>query len=223
MFPLILGGMRGAARLTRIQPELKQYQDALTSTSDERAKALLMQEMKALMKRENVSLFAPLKAPIVSMPLFLGTFWGLEAMCELPVWQLKVQGTAWFTDLTAADPTYILPITSALATWCIIHVRFSSPAEPPSSQDASADHPSSPPPPFIVRRGRHAAFGPGQRQQRAHQRHPALHEVRRRRRHPDLWRLHDPGRGPARRRPRPGWLPRRASAVLTPSPLPASA
>lgn len=123
MFPLIVGGMRSAARFTKIQPQMKQYQDAMASHTDPGTKALLMKEMQALMKRENISLLAPLKAPLISMPVFLGTFWGLEAMCNLPVWQLKVQGVAWFHDLTASDPTYILPITSAVATWCIIHVR----------------------------------------------------------------------------------------------------
>ena len=132
MFPLILGGMRSAARFAKVQPEMKQYQAAMAAATDQQTKALLLKEMQGMMKRENVSLFATLKAPLISMPVFLGTFWGLEAMCKLPVWQLKVQGALWFHDLTAADSTYVLPITSALATWCIIHVRS------PSTDDSSS-------------------------------------------------------------------------------------
>jgi YidC/Oxa1 family membrane protein insertase len=123
VLPLTLGGLRAGVIMEQLGPELKQYQDAAKATTDQQTKALLMGKTKALMNRHGIGFFSALKAPLISMPIFFGTFWGIQAMCRLPVWQLKVQGIGWIQDLTLADPHWILPFTSAVATWCIIHVR----------------------------------------------------------------------------------------------------
>lgn len=46
-------------------------------------------------------------------------------MAALPVWQMTVQGIPnWCPDLTVADPTYILPIISAVSTAALMHVSW---------------------------------------------------------------------------------------------------
>jgi YidC/Oxa1 family membrane protein insertase len=43
-------------------------------------------------------------------------------MCNLPVESFTTGGALWFTDLTIADPTYILPILSTTSILIMIHV-----------------------------------------------------------------------------------------------------
>lgn len=131
IFPLVKSGLQSSARMAKFMPEMKQYQTAIEAAQDQPTKMQLSMALQKAMKREKISMLGPLKQPLISIPVFLGMFWGIESMCKLPVWQFKVQGIPdWCTDLTVADPLFILPITSGIATWCIIHVRFS-----PSSLD----------------------------------------------------------------------------------------
>lgn len=51
--------------------------------------------------------------PAVQLPIFLGVFWGLRGMANLPVESMKTGGLFWFTDLTVCDPFFILPTLTA--------------------------------------------------------------------------------------------------------------
>lgn len=51
---------------------------------------------------------------MVKAPVFISFFWALRGMVQLPLESMKDGGLWWFTDLTAPDPFYLLPIfTSA--------------------------------------------------------------------------------------------------------------
>lgn len=47
--------------------------------------------------------------PFSQIPIFYGFYRCLRGMAELPVPGLQNDGFAWFTDLTVADPTWIIP------------------------------------------------------------------------------------------------------------------
>jgi len=51
-------------------------------------------------------------------------FVGLRQMCNLPVESLKTGGTAWFTDLTVADPYYALPLMTSAFLYGVIEVSL---------------------------------------------------------------------------------------------------
>lgn len=56
--------------------------------------------------------------------MFLGFFWGLR---ELPKYfeDCTNGGALWFTDLGAADPTYILPVVNAALMLVAVEVSCS--------------------------------------------------------------------------------------------------
>lgn len=70
--------------------------------------------MMLFMKEKDISPFKSLLVPVAMAPVFISFFFGLRKMANLPVESMKEGGLFWFTDLTLADPYYLLPlITSA--------------------------------------------------------------------------------------------------------------
>lgn len=59
---------------------------------------------------------------------YVTTFFSIvRGLANLPLPQLKEGGLGWVTDLTAADPYYILPATSLLFTNLVFKVSMSIP------------------------------------------------------------------------------------------------
>lgn len=53
-------------------------------------------------------------APMLQLPLGYGMFRLIKGMSALPVPSFETGGILWFTDLTAADPLFIMPIVTGL-------------------------------------------------------------------------------------------------------------
>ncbi|KAG0279437.1 Mitochondrial inner membrane protein oxa1l, partial [Linnemannia exigua] len=67
----------------------------------------------------------PLKSlmlPLLQAPVMISFYLALRDMANLPVPQFKEGGIAWFTDLTIADPTYVLPVASSLGFLAIMEL-----------------------------------------------------------------------------------------------------
>lgn len=56
------------------------------------------------------------------MPFMMATFFGIREMAKLPVESLTTGGWLWFTDLTIADPYFILPLLASGSILTMIHV-----------------------------------------------------------------------------------------------------
>ena len=56
-------------------------------------------------------------------PVFMSFFFGLKAMANAPVASMQYGGLFWFTDLTIADPYYLLPILTSVTMWATIEVK----------------------------------------------------------------------------------------------------
>lgn len=65
----------------------------------------------------NATLLFPPQAPV-----FISFFIALRKMAYLPVPSLQTGGLLWFTDLTAADPFYILPLAVTGTMFFILEV-----------------------------------------------------------------------------------------------------
>lgn len=112
-------------RLSAVQPQMTalfQRLNAAKQAKDAQAQQVVATTLTNLMKENDVSPFRPLLMPLLQMPFFLAFFWGLRALAQLPLPQLTQGGFGWVTDLTLADPYYILPITSMLFTNLVIRV-----------------------------------------------------------------------------------------------------
>lgn len=74
-----------------------------------------------LMKTNKVSPFGPLGPMIVQGSCFASMFFGLRGMANQPVVSMQSQGLFWFTDLTAADPLFVLPVVTAGSLFLFIY------------------------------------------------------------------------------------------------------
>ena len=59
---------------------------------------------------------------LLQIPIFFAMFRTLQKCSQFPVPGWETGGTAWFTDLTAIDPYFILPAVSGLTTAVTIWV-----------------------------------------------------------------------------------------------------
>ena len=56
--------------------------------------------------------------------MFISVFSGIRAMTSLPVQSMTTGGALWFTDLTVADPYFILPAICAVSIWAVTKVSL---------------------------------------------------------------------------------------------------
>jgi len=106
MLPLTIASQVNATRMALAQPELEKLKERATQDPEVQRKVF------EVYSRYGVSMkymFAPL---IVQFPLFISVFFGLRRLTELYP-SMKEGGLLWFTDLTAPDPTYSLPLLTA--------------------------------------------------------------------------------------------------------------
>jgi YidC/Oxa1 family membrane protein insertase len=116
LFPSSVMSLRASSRIAVIRPEV----DILTKRSekDPANKPLYDAEIAHLHKHYGVSYVAGFIQPIIQLPVFIASFLGLRQMgTYFP--DFATGGALWFTDLSAADPTYALPVMSA-ATFLLI-------------------------------------------------------------------------------------------------------
>ena len=112
MFPIYLKSSDTIARNSMIKPELDKITKQLMSTTD-----LAEGQMIALKRRkllaDNGIKNRWLAAPMLQLPIAIGFFNALRGMANFPVDGFSNQGTAWFNDLTMADPYLGLQIITA--------------------------------------------------------------------------------------------------------------
>lgn len=116
-----------AGKSLLIQPETLLIQADMAkakANKDQTALAHATNRLMALNKRVGINPLTMIGGVLITLPATLATFFALRKMALLPVPGFLVGGIpGWCEDLTAIDPTYILPVTSCLATWSLAHVR----------------------------------------------------------------------------------------------------
>lgn len=116
VFPIMIKGQVNSAKLAAVKPELERLQQNLRDMSNYHnpmMKAQASIELQELFKKHDCHPAKALISPLVQLPLFVSFFLALRKMSYLPVESMKTGGALWFTDLTAADPYYALPVICA--------------------------------------------------------------------------------------------------------------
>jgi YidC/Oxa1 family membrane protein insertase len=115
------------ARLGHMRPQQDKIMEEYKRLSDRgqttEALAYRQTEMKALKEFGGVSntgLWLPLA---IQVPLGFGTFRFLRSLSATPNVGIETGGTLWFTNLSVADPYYVLPV--AMALWMHLFARVS--------------------------------------------------------------------------------------------------
>ncbi|MEE6528517.1 hypothetical protein FKM82_030912, partial [Ascaphus truei] len=71
-------------------------------------------------KKHDVNPLRGFLVPLVQAPIFISFFVALRKMSYLPVPSMQSGGIWWFSDLTAADPFYILPVIVTFSMWAVL-------------------------------------------------------------------------------------------------------
>ncbi|GAQ87219.1 cytochrome oxidase biogenesis protein [Klebsormidium nitens] len=118
LFPITLFQMRSTARMSAARPELEVLSKKMReNVTDHQATQEIQRQMSEVMKKYNVNPLKTMAGAFAQAPLFIGFFLAIRRMSEnLP--SFKEGGLFWFTDLSGADPTYLLP-TICAATFLI--------------------------------------------------------------------------------------------------------
>lgn len=94
--------------LQPIQARIKEARKA----GDSSQVMVITQELRDLYQAAGIR-FGVLFMPMIQVPIGFGTFRLLTGMANLPVPGLNGSEILWLSDLTVADPYYILPLITA--------------------------------------------------------------------------------------------------------------
>jgi YidC/Oxa1 family membrane protein insertase len=123
LFPVMIKAQKNAAAMSQIMPKMQYYQ---TKISEARRSGNAMEAAKAsyelqeVMTKSNYSMKQALMMPLIQAPIFISVFLALRGMATFPLESMKTGGLLWFTDLTLADPYYILPMATSLTLWAVL-------------------------------------------------------------------------------------------------------
>ncbi|KAJ3291356.1 Mitochondrial inner membrane protein oxa1l [Borealophlyctis nickersoniae] len=128
VLPLIIKVSRSTAKIQNLKPVTQPIQEALSraKASGDRMEAMKQQKkMMAVFKDNKVSPLAPVLG-LAQAPIFLSFFWALKGMANFPVPGFSTGGFGWVTDLTVADPYYILPLAASIGTLIVLETGAES-------------------------------------------------------------------------------------------------
>ncbi|XP_015783373.1 mitochondrial inner membrane protein OXA1L [Tetranychus urticae] len=87
------------------------------------------------MKKNHLGVFKSI-APMIAMGVvFSSNFFAIRGMANYPIESMKTEGLYWFTDLTVADPYFVLPaLTSFTLYFVMISGNETAPVDPMSAK-----------------------------------------------------------------------------------------
>ena len=113
LFPLSIKFSKNAAKMAKIQPELREIMKraqhyAKTGATEQQQKEMV--KVAELYKSHDCSPLTMMTLPFMQLPFFMSFFIGLRKMALAPLESMKTGGMLWFNDLTVPDATYALPL-----------------------------------------------------------------------------------------------------------------
>ncbi|CAO3573158.1 unnamed protein product [Mortierella alpina] len=125
LVPFIVKLQGNTARLHNVKPQLERLTENMKlakETNDTAALARFSAQTQELFAKNDCNPLKSLVLPLLQAPVMISFYLALRDMANLPVPQFKEGGIAWFTDLTIADPTYVLPVASSLGFLAIMEL-----------------------------------------------------------------------------------------------------
>jgi YidC/Oxa1 family membrane protein insertase len=119
-FPLSAAGYRSMAKMKTVAPKMQALRERHKNDP-----VKMQQATMELYKTEKINPLGGCLPILVQMPVFLALYWTLQASVEMrgAPWVL------WIHDLTAPDPTYVLPILYAISMFVTTRLN-PQPADP---------------------------------------------------------------------------------------------
>ena len=114
-----------SGRMSVVTKHVKPLQNKMSEArlkGDQQGVAHATKELGELYKAAGVKPWRVIMPILIQMPLGFGIWRVTRGMADVPVPGLEVGGAAWFTDLTLADPYFILPVVTGLCTFLTFKV-----------------------------------------------------------------------------------------------------
>lgn len=111
MYPLTQKQIQSTKAMMEIQPKMKALQEKYKDD-----KQRLNMELANLYKSEGVNPLAGCLPLLIQMPIMIGIFYGIRDYNYAAHPEI-VTNFLWLADISKADPTYVLPVLSALTTF----------------------------------------------------------------------------------------------------------
>ncbi len=125
LYPLANAQYRSFAKMRMLQPKMQELKDRYGE--DRQKMSMAMMEMY---KKEKVNPMGGCLPLLVQMPVFFALYWVLLESFEIR----HAPFAFWITDLSAADPFYILPILMGISMWAMQKMQPTSAAMDPMQQ-----------------------------------------------------------------------------------------
>ncbi|KAG0331503.1 Mitochondrial inner membrane protein oxa1l [Podila horticola] len=125
LVPFIVKLQGNTARLHNVKPQLERLTENMKlakESNDTAALARFSAQTQELFAKNDCNPIKSLILPLIQAPIMISFYLALRDMAHLPVPQFQDGGLAWFTDLTIADPTYVLPVASSLGFLAIMEL-----------------------------------------------------------------------------------------------------
>jgi len=132
-FPLVVKQNIIGIKSYNVMPETQRIQQQLNEamlSGDSYAKALAQTRLNDLYKKHGITLKDRLKPILIQAPLYMSFFFLLRKLTGIPVEGLKTGGALWFTDLTLADPYYILPLITSSSMFILLEYGLEGGSNP---------------------------------------------------------------------------------------------
>lgn len=129
IFPLVILAQRNAAKMNNNLPQMQVLQLKMTEarqSGNAIEAARYAQEMMIFMKEKDLNPLKNFLVPLAQAPLFISFFMGLRGMANAPVESMRDGGLFWFTDLTMADPYFLLPVITSTTLFLTIELGTDS-------------------------------------------------------------------------------------------------
>ncbi|KAF8983002.1 Mitochondrial inner membrane protein oxa1l [Entomortierella lignicola] len=125
LLPFIVKLQGNTARLHNVKPQLERLTENMKlakESNDTAALARFSSQTQELFAKNDCNPLKSLMLPLLQAPVMISFYLALRDMALLPVPQFREGGISWFTDLTVADPTYVLPVASSLGFLAIMEL-----------------------------------------------------------------------------------------------------
>uniref|UniRef100_A0A672GIQ8 Membrane insertase YidC/Oxa/ALB C-terminal domain-containing protein n=1 Tax=Salarias fasciatus TaxID=181472 RepID=A0A672GIQ8_SALFA len=135
VFPVIVKGQREAAKLNNVLPEMTKLTNRMNEAKQSGNKfefSKAYADLSVFQKKHDVNPLRGFLVPLVQAPVFISFFIALRKMAYLPVPSLQTGGVLWFTDLSLADPYYILPLAVTGTMFFILELGAESGIDNPN-------------------------------------------------------------------------------------------
>ncbi|CAL7935393.1 unnamed protein product [Xylocopa violacea] len=126
-FPFAVNAQKNSVKMQNVMPEVLELQERMTEarkSGNMQEAAMQAYEFQQYFKRNKIKMF-PISA-MLRFGLHVPIFVALREMGNAPVESLKDGGLWWFTDLSACDPYYILPLCTSVTMFLVTEYMLKS-------------------------------------------------------------------------------------------------